>query len=164
MVVRRIKPILIDCGRLHGRDLVLRPNTSKLTPGHRIYPYLLRGLTIDRPNHVWATDITYTPMARGFCLSRRRDGLVHATHPGLATAMEATFCIDAVEQAIAQYDCPQIFNTDQGSQFTSAEFIKVLTDNGISISIGRQGRLARQRLRRALLANGQVRGSLSACL
>ena len=128
--------------RIMGIEAVYRrPNTSKLALGHRIYPYLLRGLTIDRPNHVWATDITYIPMAHGFIyLAAVMDWFTRRILAWqLSNTMEATFCIDAVEQAIAQYGCPQIFNTDQGSQFTSAEFIKVLTDNGISISMDGKG-------------------------
>jgi len=118
-----------------------RPNTSKPAPGHRIYPYLLRGLTIDRPNHVWATDITYIPMARGFVyLAAVMDRFARRVLAWrLSNTMEASFCIDAVEEAIARYGCPQIFNTDQGSQFTSAEFTSVLINNGISISMDGKG-------------------------
>src|ERR1700746_1164145 len=118
-----------------------RPNTSKPAPGHRLYPYLLRGLMIDHPNHVWATDITYIPMARGFVyLAAVMDWFTRRILAWqLSNTLEATFCIDAVEQAIAQYGCPEIFNTDQGSQFTSAEFTKVLTGNGISISMDGKG-------------------------
>ena len=118
-----------------------RPNTSKPAPGHRVYPYLLRGLTIDRPNHVWATDITYIPMARGFVyLAAVMDWFARRILAWrLSNTMEASFCIDAVEQAIAKYGCPQIFNTDQGSQFTSAEFTSVLINNGISISMDGKG-------------------------
>ncbi len=103
-----------------------RPNTSKPAPGHRVYPYLLRGLTIDRPNHVWATDITYIPMARGFVyLAAVMDWFARRILAWrLSNTMEASFCIDAVEQAIAKYGCPQIFNTDQGSQFTSSTPIR----------------------------------------
>jgi putative transposase len=128
--------------RIMGIEAIYRrPNTSKPAPGHRIYPYLLRGLTIDRPNHVWATDITYIPMARGFVyLAAVMDWFTRRILAWqLSNTMEATFCIDAVEQAVAQHGCPQIFNTDQGSQFTSAEFTKVLTDNGISISMDGKG-------------------------
>ena len=128
--------------RIMGIEAVYRrPNTSKPTPGHRIYPYLLRGLTIDRPNHVWATDITYIPMARGFVyLAAVMDWFTRRILAWqLSNTLEATFCIDAVEQAVAQHGCPQIFNTDQGSQFTSAEFTKVLTDNCISISMDGKG-------------------------
>jgi len=118
-----------------------RPNTSKPAPGHRIYPYLLRGLTIDRPNHVWATDISYIPMARGFVyLTAVMDWFTRRILAWrLSNTMEASFCIDAVEQAIAKYGCPQIFNTDQGSQFTSTEFTSVLINNAISISMDGKG-------------------------
>ena len=118
-----------------------RPNTSKPAPGRRIYPYLLRGLTIDHPNHVWATDITYIPMARGFVyLATVMDWFSRRILAWrLANTMEASFCIDAVEEALANHGCPQIFNTDQGSQFTSAEFTSMLINNGISISMDGKG-------------------------
>jgi putative transposase len=118
-----------------------RPNTSKPAPGHRIYPYLLRGLMIDYPNHVWAIDITYIPMARGFVyLAAVMDWFARRILAWrLSNTMEASFCIDAVEEALAKHGCPQIFNTDQGSQFTSAEFTSVLINNGISISMDGKG-------------------------
>ena len=118
-----------------------RPNTSKPAPGHRIYQYLLRGLTIDRPNQVWATDITYIPMARGFVyLAAVMDWFTRRILAWrLSNTMEASFCIDAVEEALAKHGCPQIFNTDQGSQFTSAEFTGVLINNGVSISMDGKG-------------------------
>ena len=118
-----------------------RPNTSKPAPGHRIYPYLLRGLTIDRPNHVWAIDITYIPMARGFVyLAAVMDWFARRILAWrLSNTMEASFCIDAVDAALAKYGCPQIFNTDQGSQFTSAEFTGLLISNGIEISMDGKG-------------------------
>ena len=118
-----------------------RPNTSKPAPGHRIYPYLLRGLMIDQPNHVWATDITYIPMARGFVyLAAVMDWFTRRILAWrLSNTMEASFCIDAVDEAIAKHGCPQIFNTDQGSQFTSAEFTSMLINNGISISMDGKG-------------------------
>jgi len=118
-----------------------RRNTSKPAPGHRIYPYLLRGLMIDRPNHVWAIDITYIPMARGFVyLAAVMDWFARRILAWrLSNTMEATFCIDAVEEALAKYGCPQIFNTDQGSQFTSAEFTGLLISNGIEISMDGKG-------------------------
>jgi len=118
-----------------------RRNTSKPAPGHRIYPYLLRGLMIDRPNHVWAIDITYIPMARGFVyLSAVMDWFARRILAWrLSNTMEASFCIDAVEEALAKYGCPQIFNTDQGSQFTSAEFTGLLISNGIEISMDGKG-------------------------
>ena len=118
-----------------------RPNTSKPAPGHKIYPYLLRGLAIERPNQVWATDVTYIPMARGFVylvavvdwFSRRV--LSHR----VSITMEADFCIEALEEAMAKHGRPEIFNTDQGSQFTSAAFTGVLTDNAIAISMDGKG-------------------------
>jgi putative transposase len=118
-----------------------RPNTSRPAPGHRIYPYLLRGLMIDHPNHVWATDITYIPMARGFVyLAAVMDWFARRILAWrLSNTMEASFCIDAVEEALANHGCPQIFNTDQGSQFTSAEFTGVLINNGMSISMDGKG-------------------------
>ena len=137
-------------GRLHVATLMKRmgieaiyrrPNTSKPAPGHKIYPYLLRGLKVDRPNQVWATDITYIPMARGFVylaavvdwFSRR----VLAWR--LSITMEAAFCIEALEEALAKHGRPEIFNTDQGSQFTSADFTGVLIDNKIAISMDGKG-------------------------
>ena len=118
-----------------------RRNTSKPAPGHRIYPYLLRGLMIDRPNHVWAIDITYIPMARGFVyLAAVMDWFARRILAWrLSNTMEASFCIEAVEEALAKYGCPQIFNTDQGSQFTSAEFTGLLISNGIEISMDGKG-------------------------
>jgi putative transposase len=137
-------------GRLHASTLMKRmgiealyrrPNTSKPAPGHRIYPYLLRKLPITRPNQAWAMDITYIPMARGFVylaavvdwFSRR----VLAWR--LSITLEAAFCIEAVEDAIARYGCPEIFNTDQGSQFTSHDFTSVLHKNEIAISMDGKG-------------------------
>jgi putative transposase len=118
-----------------------RPNTSKPAPGHRIYPYLLRGLTIDRPNHVWAIDITYIPMARSFVyLAAVMDWFARRILAWrLSNTMEVSFCIDAVEEALAKYGRPQIFNSDQGSQFTSAEFTGLLTNNSIEISMDGKG-------------------------
>jgi len=117
--------------------LYRRPNTSKPAVGHKIYPYLLRGLAVDRPNQVWATDITYIPMARGFVyltavvdwFSRR----VLAWR--LSITMEVEFCVGAVEEALAKYGAPEIFNSDQGSQFTSDAFTGLLMKNGIAISM-----------------------------
>jgi putative transposase len=118
-----------------------RPNTSKPAPGHKIYPYLLRKLAVVRPNQVWAMDITYIPMARGFVylaavidwFSRR----VLAWR--LSITMEAEFCIEAVEEALARHGKPEIFNTDQGSQFTSIAFTGLLRDNAIAISMDGRG-------------------------
>ena len=118
-----------------------RPNTSKPAPGHKIYPYLLRKLTIDRPNQVWATDITYVPMARGFVylcavmdwFSRR----ILAWR--LSNTMEAEFCVETLEEALARHAKPGIFNTDQGSQFSGVAFTGVLIRNDISISMDGKG-------------------------
>ncbi len=118
-----------------------RPNTSKPAPGHKIYPYLLRGVAIDRPNFAWGMDITYIPMARGFVylaaivdwFSRR----VLAWR--LSITMDVGFCLEAVEEALAKYGKPEIFNTDQGSQFTSVAFTGLLKDNGIAISMDSKG-------------------------
>ena len=118
-----------------------RPNTTKPEPGHKIYPYLLRKLPIVRPNQVWATDITYIPMARGFVylcavmdwFSRR----VLAWR--LSITMEAEFCVEVLEEALAKHSRPQIFNTDQGRQFTSEVFTDVLKRDDIAISMDGRG-------------------------
>ena len=140
----------IAIGRRHVATLMKRmgieaiyrkPNTSKPAPGHKIYPYLLRNVPVIRPNQVWAMDITYIPMARGFVylaavvdwFSRR----VLAWR--LSITIEADFCIEALEEALARYGRPDIFNTDQGSQFTSAGFIAVLTKNNVAISMDGKG-------------------------
>ena len=127
--------------RMGIEALYRRPNTSKPAPGHKIYPYLLRGMTIDRPNQAWAMDITYVPMARGFVylaavvdwFSRR----VLAWR--VSITMETEFCLEAVEEALAKHGKPEIFNTDQGSQFTSIGFTGLLRDNGIAISMDGKG-------------------------
>jgi putative transposase len=118
-----------------------RPNTSKPAPGHKIYPYLLRDLAVTRPNQVWATDITYIPMARGFVylaavvdwFSRR------VLSWRVSITMEVAFCLEAVAEALARHGRPEIFNTDQGSQFTGAEFTGLLLDNAIAISMDGKG-------------------------
>ncbi len=118
-----------------------RPNTSKPAPGHRIYPYLLRGVTIERPNQVWATDISYIPMRRGFVYLAAvvdvftRRVLSHR----VSITMEAAFCVEALKEALAKHGKPEIFNTDQGSQFTSIDFTGVLLDNGVAISMDGKG-------------------------
>ena len=137
-------------GRLHVATLMKRmgiealyrrPRPSKPAPGHKIYPYLLRKLAVTRPDQVWAMDITYIPMARGFVylaavvdwFSRR----VLAWR--LSITMEAAFCVEALEEALSRYGTPEIFNTDQGSQFTSAEFTGALLAKGIAISMDGKG-------------------------
>ncbi len=121
--------------------LYRRPSTSKPVPGHKIYPYLLRGLVVDRPNQVWAMDIAYIPMARGFVhlaavvdwFSRR----VLAWR--LSITLETEFCLGAVAEALARHGKPDIFNTAQGSQFTSVAFTGMLQDQAIAISIDGRG-------------------------
>jgi putative transposase len=127
--------------RMGIEALYRRPNTSKPCPGHKIYPYLLRGLAVERPNQVWAMDITYIPMARGFVylaavvdwFSRR----VLAWR--VAITLEVDFCLEAVEAALARHGKPEIFNTDQGSQFTSTDFTGLLLANKIAISMDGRG-------------------------
>jgi putative transposase len=140
----------IDIGRRHVSTLMKRmgiealyrkPNTSKPAPGHKIYPYLLRGLTIERPNQVWAMDITYVPMARGFVylaavvdwFSRR------VLSWRVSISLEAAFFVEALEEALARHGRPEIFNTDQGSQFTSHGFTSVLLKAGIAVSMDGKG-------------------------
>ena len=118
-----------------------KPNTSKPEPGHRIYPYLLRKLIIDRPNQVWATDITYIPMARGFVyLCAVMDWYARRVLAWkLSNTMEAEFCVDTLEDALARHGKPSIFNSDQGSQFSSEAFTGVLIRNDIAISMDGKG-------------------------
>ena len=138
-------------GRRHVATLMRRmgitaiyrkPRTSLRHPAHRVYPYLLRQLTITRPNHVWAADSTYIPMHRGFVYlcaildwaSRR----VLAWR--LSNTLTTDFCLEAVQEAVTRYGCPEIFNTDQGCQFTSQEFTGFLQDQGVQISMDGTGR------------------------
>jgi putative transposase len=119
-----------------------RPRTSDPHPEHRIYPYLLRKLAITRPNHVWCTGITYLPMRRGFLyLVAIMDW---ATRKVLAwrvsNTMDVSFCVEALQEAIDRFGKPEIFNTDQGSQFTSQEFTGVLQAAGVQISMDGRGR------------------------
>jgi putative transposase len=145
-----LKPGGYKVGRRHVQTLMRKmgiealyrkPNTSRKREGNQIYPYLLRGLPIVRRNQVWATDITYIPMRRGFVYlivvldwySRR----VLAWR--LSNTLTTDFCFEVVEEAIKRYGCPEIFNTDQGSQFTSTEFTDLLKANGIRISMDGKG-------------------------
>ena len=127
--------------RMGIEALYRRPNTSKPAPGHKIYPYLLRGLAVARPNQVWAMDITYIPMARGFVyLAVVLDWFSHRVLSWrLSITMEAAFCVETLEDALARHSKPDIFNTDQGSQFTGSAFIGVLADNDIAISMDGKG-------------------------
>jgi putative transposase len=139
-----------EVGRLHVATLMKRmgiealyrkPNTSKPEPGHKIYPYLLRKLPVTRSNQVWAMDITYIPMARGFVyLTAVVDWFSRKVLSWkLSITMDVGFCIEAVEEAMARYGRPEIFNTDQGSQFTSHEFTGLLIKNSIQISMDGKG-------------------------
>jgi putative transposase len=152
---RSIRDQLQDMGHKVGRQhvstlmrkmgisaLYRKPRLSKPHPEHKVYPYLLRGLEISRANQVWASDISYIPMARGFCYlvvimdwaSRK----VLAWR--LSNTLDASFCTEALEEAIMKYETPDIFNTDQGSQFTSDAFIKILKNHDIDISMDGKGR------------------------
>ncbi len=152
---RRIRGELLARGFTVGRQRVAtlmrqmgimaiapKRRTTKPAPGHKIYPYLLRDLKITEAGHVWSTDITYLPLARGFCYlvavmdwaSRR------VLSWRLSNTLDAGFCIEALEEALERYDSPEIFNTDQGSQFTCEGFTSVLADHGVQISMDGRGR------------------------
>ena len=129
--------------RVMGLESVApKPNTSKPAPEHPVYPYLLRNLKISRVNQVWASDITYIPMARGFLFlvaiidlySRR----VLAWR--LSNSLETSFCLEALHEALERYGRPEIFNTDQGAQFTSEDFTSVLLEHGVKVSMDGRGR------------------------
>jgi putative transposase len=129
--------------RLMGIEAIApKPNTSRPAPEHAVYPYLLRGLTIDRPNQVWAADVTYIPLARGFAYlvvimdwcSRR------VLSWRLSNTPDSAFCVEALEEALLRFGCPEIFNTDQGAQFTASAFTGVLLDRGVKISMDGKGR------------------------
>jgi putative transposase len=137
-------------GRKHVRTLMRRmgieplyrkPNTSKRHPGHKIYPYLLRNVAITAPNQAWAMDITYIPMARGFVyLAAVMDWYSRKVLAWrLSNSLDSSFCVDAVEEAIANFGAPTIFNTDQGCQFTSVAFTDTLKNHGIAISMDGKG-------------------------
>jgi len=121
--------------------LYRRPNTSRRHAAHPVFPYLLRHLTIDRPNHVWAMDVTYVPMKRGFVyLAAVIDWATRRVLAWrLSISLTTDFCIEAVEEAMARYGKPEIFNTDQGSQFTSHEFVSLLQRHAIRQSMDGKG-------------------------
>ncbi|WP_412551835.1 IS3 family transposase [Shimia sp. MIT910701] len=138
------------CGRHRVRRLMRlmrlvpiyqEPNTSKKHPQHKVWPYLLRNMVIDRPNRVWCADITYIPMRRGFLyLIAIMDWYSRKVLSWrLSNNMDANFCVEALKEAIAKYGTPEIFNSDQGSQFTSGAWIDVLTDAKIKISMDGKG-------------------------
>jgi putative transposase len=119
-----------------------KPRTTKPAPGHKIFPYLLRGVAIDRPNQVWCADITYIPTGRGFLyLVAIMDWASRTVLSWrLSNTMDVSFCVSALEEALARFGTPEIFNTDQGSQFTSAAFTGVLMAAGVRISMDGRGR------------------------
>jgi len=152
---RRISDVLLDDGQVVNRKRIQRlmrilgisavyprPSLSKPGKGHKVYPYLLRNLEITEPNQVWAADITYIPMPRGFMyLMAVMDWHSRKVLSWrLSNTMEADFCVEALEEAIGKYGKPGIFNTDQGSQFTSEEFTDVLKEAGVQISMDGKGR------------------------
>ena len=129
--------------RLMGLAAIYQaPRTSTPHPAHRIYPYLLRNIAVERPDHVWCADITYIPVRRGFLyLVAIMDWATrHVLAWRLSNTMDARFCVEALRDAMAKYGKPAIFNTDQGSQFTSLDFTGVLTDAEIAISMDGRGR------------------------
>jgi putative transposase len=128
--------------RMDIETLYRRPNTSKPAPGHKIYPYLLRLLAITRPNQVWATDISYIPVARGFVYLAAVIGWFsrRVLSWRLSITMDMSFCIEALDEALRLRGRPVIFNTDQGSQFTSEAFTGRLKEEGIQISMDGRGR------------------------
>jgi len=127
--------------RMGIEALYRKPRTTKPGPGHKIYPYLLRNLKIDRPNQAWAMDITYIPMARGFVyLVAVLDWYTRRVLSWkVSITMDVYFCLEAVEEAIERYGTPEIMNTDQGSQFTSQAFTGLLKENEIKISMDGKG-------------------------
>ena len=136
---RRIRRLMRTLGLWAVRP---KRNTSKPHPAHKVYPYLLRGKVIDRPNQVWATDITYIPMRQGFLyLVAIIDWATRRVLSWrLSNTLTAGFCVEALSGALARFGKPGIFNTDQGSQFTSEEFTQVLRDHGVEISMDGRGR------------------------
>lgn len=137
--VKRVRRLM----RVMGLEAVgPKPNLSKPQQGHTIYPYLLKGLVIDRPNHVWSTDITYVPMANGFLyLCAIIDWYSrYILSWRLSNTLLADFCVDALEEALSKWGNPEIFNTDQGSQFTSQNFLNPLIGNKILVSMDSKGR------------------------
>jgi len=150
-MVRHLRRQGHDVGRRRVRRLMSRmglspiyqlPRTSDPNPQHRVYPYLLRKLVIDRPNHVWCADITYIPMRRGFLyLVAIMDWATRKVLAWrLSNTMDAGFCVAALEEALSRFGKPDIFNTDQGSQFTSLAFTSVLRDAEVRISMDGRGR------------------------
>jgi putative transposase len=152
---RRIRDELLDNGFHVSRDrvrtlmkrmgveaLYRKPRLSTPHPGHKVYPYLLRGMKIDRANQVWAVDITYIPLSKGFVyLAAIMDWASRKVLSWrLSNTLDTSFCLDALEEAIEQFGCPEIFNSDQGCQFTSEAFTSMLKEHDIKISMDGRGR------------------------
>ena len=152
---RRIQGELRDRGMVVGRGhtstlmrrmgmeaLYPKRRLSKPAPGHKIYPYLLRGKSVTRAGEVWCADVTYLPMARGFCyLTAVMDWASRRVLAfRLSNTLDASFCTEALEEALGRYGAPEIFNTDQGSQFTSEAFTSLLSSHGVAISMDGRGR------------------------
>ena len=127
--------------RMRINAIYRKPNTSRRHPVHEVYPYLLKHLKIERPNHVWAADITYLPMRRGFVyLCVVMDWATRRVLSWrLSNTLSTDFCIEALQEAMNRYGMPEIFNTDQGSQFTSKDFNALLREKGIAISMDGKG-------------------------
>lgn len=146
-----------------GGALWPKPRTTRPAPGHRVYPYLLRGLTIERPNQVWAADITYVPIGRGFLYLVAVMGWASQAVLSwrLSNTMDVSFCVAALEAALARLGKPEIFNTDQGSQFTSAAFTGVLGKAAVRISMDGRGRWMDKSLSSGCDARSNTRISIS---
>ena len=150
--------------RLMGLEAIYQaPKTSEPHPAHRVYPYLLRGVTIERANHVWCADITYIPVRRGFLyLVAIMDWATrHVLAWRLSNTLDAGFCVAALKAALSRHGRPKIFNTDQGSQFTSLDFTGTLSDAEVAISMDGRGRSHGQHLHRTPVAVAEIRGRLS---
>ena len=152
--------------RLMGLEAIYRrPNTSKPAPGHRIFPYLLKGVEVNRVDQVWAADITYIPMAKGFLyLVAIMDW--HSRHVlawKLSNTMDTSFCVAALEEALGK-GRPEIFNTDQGSQFTSEAFTQTLQEQRVQVSMDGKGRYLDNIFVEPAVAEHQVRGGVSESL
>jgi putative transposase len=136
---KRVKRLMQKMGLM---AIYQKPNTSKPHPEHKIYPYLLRGVEITKPNHVWCADVTYIPMRKGFLyLVAVMDWASRKVLSWrLSNTMDAEFCVSALKEALAKYGKPDVFNTDQGSQFTSSAFTETLKEAEVNISMDGRGR------------------------
>ena len=158
---KRIRRLMAKMGLV---PIYQRPRTTVPNPEHRIYPYLLREMAITCPNQVWCADITYIPMRRGFLyLVAVMDWASRKVLSWrVSNTMDTEFCVAALEEALARFGRPEIFNTDQGSQFTSPRFTAVLHAAGVKISMDGRGRWMGQRVHRAAVAQPEIRVCLPA--